>query len=53
MNAKQLQHLLRVRLKHRLINRGKLQRLIASEENEKLKRLLARNWTIVTAQKAP
>lgn len=34
-------------LKHRLINRGKLLRLINSEINEDLKQLLIRNWTIV------
>ena len=34
-------------LKHRLINRGKLLRLINSEQNEDLKQLLIRNWTIV------
>ena len=36
-------------LKHRLINRGKLLRLIESEENEELKVLLVRNWTITIA----
>ena len=36
-------------LKHHLINRGKLLRLIESEENEELKGLLVRNWTITTA----
>lgn len=39
-------------LKHRLINRGKLQRLIESEENEELKRLIARSWAIATARKS-
>lgn len=34
-------------LKHRLINRGKLLRLVNSEINEDLKQLLIRNWTIV------
>jgi len=36
-------------LKHRLINRGKILRLIESEENEDLKQLLVRKWTIATA----
>lgn len=34
-------------LKHRLINRGKLLRLVNSEINEDLKQLLIRNWPIV------
>jgi hypothetical protein len=34
-------------LKHRLINRGKILRLIDSEKDEDLKQLLDRNWTIV------
>jgi len=38
-------------LKHRLINRGKLLRLIESENNLELKQLLNRNWTIVNAGK--
>jgi hypothetical protein len=38
-------------IKHRLIKPGKLQRLIDSEQNEPLKALLVRNWTIVTAGK--
>lgn len=38
-------------LKHRLINRGKLRRLINSENNQELRQLLIRNWTIVTSKK--
>ena len=38
-------------LKHRLINRGKLLRLIESVKDENLKRLLARNWVIVSSRK--
>lgn len=38
-------------LKHRLINRGRLLRLIESAENAELKKDLARNWTIVTSRK--
>lgn len=38
-------------LKHRLINRGKLLRLINSENNPELKQLLIQNWTIVTSKK--
>lgn len=34
-------------LKHRLINRGELLRLIESEKGDELKQLLVRNWTIV------
>jgi hypothetical protein len=37
-------------LKHRLINRGKLLRLIESEKNPELRQLLLRNWTIVTSK---
>jgi len=37
--------------KHRLINRGRLLRLIESEENAELKKDLERNWTIVTSRK--
>jgi hypothetical protein len=37
-------------LKHRLINRGKLRRLIESENNQELRQLLVRNWTIVTSK---
>jgi len=36
-------------LKHRLINRGKIRRLIDSESNDEIKALLARNWIIVTS----
>ena len=36
-------------LNHRLIIRGKLLRLIESEENEGFKELLVRNWTIAIA----
>jgi len=36
-------------LRHRLINRGKLQRLIGSEEDDELKECLFRNWTIATS----
>jgi hypothetical protein len=39
-------------LKHRLINRGKLQRMIESEENEEIKQLLVRSWSIVTDRKS-
>ncbi|MCU0777979.1 MAG: hypothetical protein MUF86_09990 [Akkermansiaceae bacterium] len=39
-------------LKHRLLNRGKLRRLIDSEKNEGLKQLLNRNLTIVTSAKS-
>ena len=38
-------------LNYRLINRGKLARLIDSEKNLELKQLLIRNWTIVQAAK--
>lgn len=38
-------------LNYRLINRGKLARLIDSEKNQELKQLLIRNWTIVQAAK--
>lgn len=38
-------------LQHRLINRGKILRLIQSVEDESLKTLLIRNWTIVLAKK--
>lgn len=37
-------------LKHRLINRGKLIRLMESVHNESLKNLLHRNWQIVLSQ---
>ena len=33
-------------LKHRLINRGKLLRLVEAEKNEELKDRLTRNWTL-------
>jgi hypothetical protein len=36
-------------LKHRLINQGKILRLIDSERDLDLKQLLVRNWTIVMA----
>lgn len=39
---------LRELLKHRLVNRGNVQRLIDAEEDEELKTLLAHNWKIVT-----
>jgi hypothetical protein len=39
-------------LKHRLINRGKVLRLIESEKDEKLKMALVRCWTIVTSAKS-
>jgi len=39
-------------LKYRLINRGKIDRLIESERDESLKQLLARNWTIVLSKQA-
>ena len=38
-------------LKHRLINRGKILRLIDSERDLDLKQLLFRNWTIVMSRK--
>lgn len=41
---------IREMLKHRMINRGKLIRLIESVTNEPLKSLLARNWTIVLSK---
>lgn len=34
-------------LKPRLINRGKLLRLIDSEKDEELKQFIVRNWTVV------
>lgn len=34
-------------LKHRLVNRGRIQHLIEAEINEELKHLLIRNWTVV------
>jgi len=37
-------------LKHRLINRGKVLRLIESVKDEPLKNLLSRNWTIVLSK---
>jgi hypothetical protein len=38
-------------LKHRLINRGKILRLIDSERDLNLKQLLVRNWTITMSRK--
>lgn len=38
-------------LKYRLINRGKILRLIDSERDQNLKQLLVRNWTIVISKK--
>lgn len=38
-------------LKHRLINRGKLQRLIENVGNVELKQLLVHNWTIATSKR--
>lgn len=38
-------------LNYRLINRGKLLRLIESEENDELRKLLIRSWTIVISNK--
>jgi hypothetical protein len=38
-------------LKHRLINRGKLLRLIETEKDENLKNILTRNWIILSARK--
>lgn len=38
-------------LKHRLINRGKLQRLIENVGNVELKQLLVYNWTIATSKR--
>lgn len=40
-------------LKHRLVNRGKILRLIDAEDDEELKTLLLRNWTVVTSLTAP
>ena len=40
-------------LKHRLINRGKVLRLIETENNEEIKKLLLRNWTIVNSRTTP
>lgn len=40
-------------LKHRLINRGKVRRLMESEEDEELRQILMRNWTIATARRSP
>lgn len=40
-------------LKHRLVNRGKILRLIEAEENDELKKLLLRHWTIVTSRTTP
>ncbi len=37
-------------LKHQLINRGKVIRLIESVEDEELKNTLGRNWKIVLSQ---
>ena len=39
-------------LKHRLINRGKLLRLIDTVKHEELKQDLLRNWTIATSKKS-
>jgi len=39
-------------LKHRLINRGKLLRLIESENDDPLKQFLVRTWTIVISGKS-
>lgn len=38
-------------LRYRLINRGRLRRLIESEKDEPLKELLVRNWVTVTSKK--
>lgn len=38
-------------LKHRLVNRGAVRRLIDSEKNEQLKELLIRNWKITLSSK--
>lgn len=40
-------------LKYRLVNRGKLLRLIDSANHEELKQDLLRNWTIATSSKSP
>lgn len=40
-------------LKYRLINRGKVHRLIECEEDEELRQILMRNWTIATARRSP
>ena len=39
-------------LKHRLINRGKLMRLIDGVINTDLKQRLVRNWSIALSEKA-
>jgi hypothetical protein len=38
-------------LKYRLINRGKLRRLIEAEEDQRLKEVLNHNWTIVISRR--
>lgn len=38
-------------LKHRLINQGKILRLIESVKDQNLKQLLVRNWTIVLSNR--
>jgi len=43
-------HFIRELLKYRLINRGKLLRLIESEPDESLRQLLNRNWRIVASR---
>lgn len=38
-------------LKYRLINRGKIRRLIEAEEDQQLREILNRNWIIVIARR--
>jgi hypothetical protein len=38
-------------LLHRLINRGKIQRLLDREPNTELRRLLGRNWEIAISRR--
>lgn len=47
--AKDLDYI-RELLKHRLINRGKIERLIDAEENTELRDTLARNWIVATKE---
>ncbi len=40
-------------LRHRLVNRGRIQRLIDTEDHAELRQLLIRNWTIARSVKLP
>jgi hypothetical protein len=40
-------------LKHRLINRGKLLRLVQAEKHEEIKQELLRNWALATSKTSP